>query len=280
MTGGSRSDKRPLGWVCCAAEFATRKVQKKDGMALRAVPQYPWESFLGIDGIDGFSCKELPGEEFALTAGTKVASKVSQSLSQTSFECVLKADDSSLFVLSSWRYMAEEDFCALSIALQPDADALTKSGRRSTTYKSPMGLYAFTPVVLDCKSTVTCPLFARGKMVDRKCQNPECIARIKRGEKGLCPRSIWKQEFGRDWPPAHASGVLNAYHGWGKQSDKMLELISFVPMVHGTNDDGKDEEERLVVAYSRTEIAKEILAKRTRHHLHSCHANDSDPPHF
>lgn len=277
MTGGFKSSTRLLGWECYAAEFATREEQQW------------WELFLGIDGIDGFSYG-------GLTAAAMIASKVTECLLQKSFERVVKASNPCLLVLSSQRYMTEEDFRLLSDALQPvitvgsrvsmihedtkfsakverivvvngkreydvrfDFDgsmglALTVVGHGLELISADaMGLYAFTPVVLDCKSNVTYPPLARGKkMVDRKCQNPECAARVKRGEKGLCPRSIWKQEFGRDWPPAHASGVLNAYHGWGKQSDKMLELISFVPMVHGTSYDGEDEEQPPPVAYSRT----------------------------
>ena len=109
-------------------------------------------------------------EHAAASAVGIVASKLAEVAGQTYFQRVLKTECTALFMLSSWTSMSDSDFCAVSIALQPDEEMLTKSGRRKAAYKQPMGLYAFAPVVLDCRSTVTYPSIARGKMVDRKCQ--------------------------------------------------------------------------------------------------------------
>lgn len=145
---------------------------------------------------------------------------------RNSDDVTFKAGETALFLLSTWMYMCFACYCALATRLQLPNQVRTQADRDGTQhYNSPIGLYAFAPIVLDCENEVPYPKDAAGN--GRKCRNPECVELVDKGSRGLCPRSQWKQTYGQ-WPAVRPSGVATAFQTWGKQSDQMLEFISFV----------------------------------------------------
>ena len=179
--GHAKTTGNPKDWLGSAVSFAARENEVgEDGSPYMsrwaAEKSAPILTKLGV--VDGIHVGHQN-----MHSETCLAQQMTMYHRTEWWERSISASKFAAFLLSSWLPICHNCICALCTSLQ----ASKREG-----YKKPIALYAHTVRVVDCVGTVNYPS-------NRYCQNKVCVERVQHGHEGLCPRSIWKQEFGC-WP--------------------------------------------------------------------------------